>query len=289
MNITASMVKELRERTGAGMMECKKALQTTDGDIDLAIENLRKIGLAKADKKASRIAAEGMIAIATNEQADKAVMLEVNSETDFVAKADEFKEFAAKAAGAVLDSDIQDIDGLNNFELDGKTIEQNRQELIAKLGENVSVRRFAKIAVGDVVGSYSHGGKIGVLVGLKGGNDELAKDIAMHIAASKPLALDESGVPAEILKKEREIFVAQAKESGKPDAIIEKMIDGKIKKFISEIILLGQSFVKAPDKTVGKLLTESKAEVLEFSRLEVGEGIEKKPENFADEVMAQIK
>jgi len=289
MSITATMVKELRERTGAGMMECKKALQETAGDMELAIENLRKTGLAKADKKASRVAAEGVIAMAESADGKQAVMLEVNSETDFVAKGDDFKDLAAKAADNILQTGAKDITELGASEIDGKTVEETRQELIAKLGENITLRRFSKIAGGDVIGSYLHGGKIGVLVALTGGDATLAKDIAMHIAASKPQAIDESGVAPEVLEKEKEIFSAQAKESGKPDDIIEKMIGGKLKKFIAEITLLGQPFVKDPDKMVARLLSEKGAEVVEFARLEVGEGIEKKSENFADEVMAQIK
>ncbi len=289
MAITASLVKELRERTGAGMMECKNALVATNGDINLAIENLRKTGLAKADKKSARVAAEGIIAIASNADAKVAAMVEVNSETDFVAKNNEFVAFSAKIAEGVVTSNPKDIEALNALEVDGTTVELVRQELIAKLGENMTVRRFVRIAEGDIIGSYLHGSKIGVIVALEGGDAELAKDIAMHIAASKPLAIDESGVSQDLLDKEKAILIAQAKESGKPDNIIEKMIVGRVKKFIGEITLLGQDFVKDPDKTVEQLLNASNAKVLSFTRLEVGEGIEKKQENFADEVMAQIK
>lgn len=289
MAIIASLVKELRERTGAGMMECKKALVATEGDIELAIENLRKTGLAKADKKSARVAAEGIIMIASSDDSKVAAMVEINSETDFVAKNDDFKEFATKVAKSAVESDPQDIKALSALEIEGVTVEVARQELIAKLGENMTVRRFVREEQGDTIGHYLHGSKIGVLVALEGGDADLAKDIAMHIAASNPSAIDESGVSQDLLDKEKAILIAQAKESGKPDDIIEKMIVGRVKKFIGEITLLGQNFVKDPDKTVAQLLSTANAKVLSFTRLEVGEGIEKKQENFAEEVMAQIK
>ena len=291
MAITASQVKELRERTGAGMMECKKALVETDGDMDTAIENLRKSGLAKADKKASRVAAEGVVAIAASEDGSRGVMVEVNCETDFVAKGDEFIEFADQIAATVLANNPADIAALNEMSLEGgsNSVEGRRQELIAKLGENMTVRRFSVVdSEGGVIGSYSHGGRIGVMAALQGGDAVLAKDVSMHVAASKPVALAEEDIPAEVLEKEKAVFIAQAEESGKPAEIIEKMIVGRMKKFVNEITLLGQPFVKDPDVTVAKLMSNNSAKIVQFSRLEVGEGIEKKEENFADEVMAQV-
>ncbi|HIJ22275.1 MAG: elongation factor Ts [Gammaproteobacteria bacterium] len=292
MAITASQVKELRERTGAGMMECKKALVETDGDLDAAIDMMRKSGLAKADKKASRVAAEGIVAISISEDGSRGVMVEVNSETDFVAKNDEFVEFASQAAATVLANSPADVAALNEMSLNGgsNSVEGRRQELIAKLGENMTVRRFSVVdSQGGVIGFYSHGGRIGVMTALQGGDAVLAKDISMHVAASKPVALSEDDIPAEVLEKEKEVFIAQAQESGKPAEIIEKMIVGRMKKFVNEITLLGQPFVKDPDQTVAKLMDSNSAKILQFSRLEVGEGIEKKEENFADEVMAQVK
>lgn len=292
MAITASQVKELRERTGAGMMECKKALVETDGDMDTAIDNLRKSGLAKADKKASRVAAEGIVAISVSEDGSRGVMVEVNSETDFVAKNEEFVEFADQTAATVLANSPADVDALNEMDLVGgsTTVEGRRQELIAKLGENMTVRRFSVAdSDGGVIGYYSHGGRIGVMTALQGGDAVLAKDVSMHVAASKPVALAEEDIPAEMLEKEKEIFTAQAAESGKPAEIIEKMIVGRMKKFVNEVTLLGQPFVKDPDVTVAKLMDNNSARIVEFARLEVGEGIEKKEENFADEVMAQVK
>ncbi|MBT3473127.1 MAG: elongation factor Ts [Gammaproteobacteria bacterium] len=292
MAITASQVKELRERTGAGMMECKKMLVETDGDIDAAIDALRKSGLAKADKKASRVAAEGLVAISVSEDGSRGVMVEINSETDFVAKNDEFVEFASQVATTVLANNPADVAALNETNLEGgsTTVEGRRQELIAKLGENMAVRRFSVVdSEGGVIGFYSHGGRIGVMTALQGGDAVLAKDVSMHVAASKPVALGEEDIPAEVLEKEKEIFVAQAQESGKPAEIIEKMIVGRMKKFVNEITLLGQPFVKDPDVTVAKLMDNNSAKIVQFARLEVGEGIEKKEENFADEVMAQVK
>ncbi len=292
MAITASQVKELRERTGAGMMECKKALVETDGDMDAAIDTLRKSGLAKADKKASRVAAEGIVAIAVSEDGARGVMVEVNSETDFVAKNEEFVEFANQAAATVLANGPADVAALNEMELAGgsTTVEGRRQELIAKLGENMTVRRFSVVdSQGGVIGYYSHGGRIGVMTALQGGDAALAKDVSMHVAASRPVALSEADLPAEVLEKEKEIFSAQAAESGKPAEIIEKMVVGRMKKFVNEVTLLGQPFVKDPDVTVAKLMDNNSASIVEFARLEVGEGIEKKEENFADEVMAQVK
>ncbi len=291
MKISASMVKELRERTGAGMMECKRALTETNGDIDLAIEQMRISGLAKADKKSDRTAAEGIVYIATTSTG--AAILEVNSETDFVAKADDFLNFVSGATNCVLENTVNSVDELLELPLDknkAETVNQARQVLIGKIGENIQVRRFERFSVdGQVVSHYLHGTKIGVLVMLEGGDEVLAKDIAMHIAASKPVCIDETGVPAELLEKEKSILTAEAKESGKPDNIIEKMIQGRIKKYLAEITLVGQAFVKDSEQTVAQLLKANNATVKNFVRFEVGEGIEKKQDNFAEEVMAQVK
>ncbi len=290
MAITAAMVKELRERTGAGMMECKKALTETGGDMDAAIEHLRKTGLAKADKKAGRTAAEGVVIMAQSDDGKTAVLVEVNSETDFVAKDDNFKAFAEKVAQIALNSGASSIEALLAAEYEaGKTVEQARQELIAKVGENIQVRRMVRVETEHMIGAYIHGGRIGVLVEQEGGDAELAKDIAMHVAAINPAYVDADSVPAEVVEKEKAILVAQAEESGKPADIIEKMIQGRLRKFLAEITLLGQPFVKDGDITVEKLLKSKGATIKGFQRLAVGEGIEKKEENFAEEVMAQVK
>lgn len=290
MTITASLVKDLRDRTGAGMMECKKALQETNGDIEAAVEHMRKTGMAKADKKAGRIAAEGMVAVESSEDGKHAVLVEVNSETDFVAKDDNFQNFAREVARVALEQAPADLDALMAAKMkNGKTVNDARQELIAKIGENVQVRRLARIDTEDSINSYLHGTRIGVLIDVKNGDDELSKDLAMHIAASRPVCVKADEVPADLLEKEKEIFTAQAQESGKPADIIEKMVEGRIRKFLAEVTLLGQPFVKDPDMSVEKLLKSKGAEVIRFVRMEVGEGIEKKSENFADEVMAQVK
>ncbi len=293
MQITASMVKELRERTGAGMMECKKALEASGGDMVAAIESMRKAGLAKADKRATRVAAEGVIRASQTPDGAHAAMVEINCETDFVAKGDDFAAFAQAVAATIVERAPVDVDDLMARPIvggDGTSIEANRQALIAKLGENIQVRRFDRMrADGGQIGVYLHGSRIGVMVLLKSGDEALARDIAMHVAASRPLCVNEDDVPAELLEKEKEIFAAQAESSGKPPEIIAKMVQGRLKKYLGEITLLGQPFVKDPDKTVGKLLQEAKAKVARFSRFEVGEGIEKKSGNFADEVMAQVK
>jgi len=290
MQITAAMVKELRERTGSGMMECKKALQEVDGDMETAVENMRKSGLAKADKKSGRTAAEGLVAIALSDDKKEAAIVEVNCETDFVSGGDEFKAFTDGVAQRVLTDSPADVEALIALPLGdtGKSIEDVRQEMVARIGENIQVRRFERKSSDGAFGSYSHGVRMGVLVELDKDDADLIKDIAMHIAASNPTCVDESGVPEEMLAKEKAILVAQAKESGKPDEIIEKMIGGRIRKYLAEITLVGQPFVKDPDQTVEKLLKSKGAEVKSFSRFEVGEGIEKKVENFAEEVMAQI-
>jgi elongation factor Ts len=288
MSITASMVKELRERTGAGMMECKKALVETGGDLDAAAEFLRKSGQAKADKKASRVAADGRVVIAQED--GKAVIAEVNSETDFVAKDENFVAFAEAVAAAALASGTTDVQALAGESLaDGRGIEQARTELIAKVGENIGVRRVEIIAADGVLASYSHGARIGVVIALDGGNEELARDVAMHVAAMNPQYVSEADVPAETLESERRILTEQAQDSGKPADIIEKMVTGRVNKFLKEITLLGQPFVKDDSVTVGKLLAGADASIVACVRYEVGEGIEKKEENFAEEVMAQIK
>jgi elongation factor Ts len=289
MTISANMVKELRERTGAGMMECKKALGEANGDMDLAIENMRKSGLAKADKKAGRVAAEGRIAI--EQTADAVAMVEVNCETDFVANGDEFGGFASAVAKAVLSASPASLEALNDVKLaSGESVDLARRNLVAKIGENITVRRIERYqGKGSVLGAYAHGTRIGVLVELKGGTPALAKDIAMHVAASRPLCVKPEQVASEVLEKEREIIRAQSADSGKPEAIIEKMVEGRLKKFLAEVTLLGQPFVKDPDQTVEKLVKAAGAEVLRFTRFEVGEGIEKKQEDFAAEVMAQAK
>ncbi|MFK5913882.1 MAG: translation elongation factor Ts [Woeseiaceae bacterium] len=290
MAITAALVKELRDRTGAGMMECKKFLTETDGDIETAIETMRKAGMAKADKKAGRVAAEGLVTLKASDDNKTAIILEVNSETDFVTKGDDFKNFVSDIADCVLTNKPTDVEALSGLALaSGTSVEDSRKELIAKIGENMSVRRFDIINNADTVGIYQHGERIAVMVELEGGDAALGKDIAMHIAASKPVCVSQAEVPKEALDKEREIFSAQAAESGKPDNIIEKMVEGRIKKFLKEVTLLGQPFVKNPDETIEQLLKSNNASVKRFVRFEVGEGIEKKEENFADEVMSQIK
>ena len=293
MAITASLVKELRERTGSGMMECKKALVETGGDIDAAIELMRKSGQAKAAKKAGRIAAEGIVAISISADGGRAALVEVNCETDFVAKDGNFTAFVDAVADRALNGDAENTEALLSGPLQeggSETVNQAREALIAKIGENVNVRRFARLdAAGGNLYSYSHSGRIGVLVGMQGGDAALGKDIAMHVAASNPVCVSEDDVPAEMLAKEREIFKAQAAESGKPDNIIEKIVGGRVRKYLAEVTLLGQPFIKDPDVAVEKLLTAQGAKVMGFRRFEVGEGIEKKTENFADEVMAQVR
>lgn len=289
MAVTAAMVKELRERTGAGMMECKKALVETDGDIETAVENLRKSGLAKADKKAGRVAAEGKIMMAASQDGANAVMVEVNCETDFVAKDENFNAFANAVAGNALSMEGDDVAALMETEIEGATVEQARQALVAKIGENIQVRRIVRIHADGNLGQYVHGGRIGVMVDLSGGDAELAKDLAMHIAALNPEYVSADDVPADVVEKEKGILVAQAAESGKPPEIIEKMVSGRLNKHLSDITLLGQPFVKDSDIKVGKLLEGQGAKVLGFHRLAVGEGIEKKQENFADEVMQQVQ
>lgn len=287
MLISASMVKELRERTGAGMMDCKKALVETDGNLDEAGEFLRKSGRAKADKKASRVAADGRVVIAID--GDKAVVVEINSETDFVARDENFVAFANAAAVTALSSGTTDVTAFANEALaDGRSVETARTELVAKVGENISVRRIAAVKTAGLLGTYTHGARIAAIVALDGGDEALARDIAMHVAASNPMCIDESGVPVDELERERRILTEQAEASGKPADIVEKMVHGRISKYLKEITLLGQPFVKNPDVSIGKLLGSAGASVTSFVRFEVGEGIEKKRENLADEVMKQI-
>jgi elongation factor Ts len=288
MAVTAAMVKELRDRTGAGMMECKKALVETNGDIDAAIDYLRKSGLAQADKKASRVAAEGKIALSLSADGKQAVMVEVNCETDFVAKDESFNSFANAVAANALSEGPADVEALLVTRIGDETVEQARQTLVNKIGENVQVRRFARIASDGTIGAYVHGGKIGVLVDLNGGDETLARDLAMHIAALNPEYVSDKDVPAEIIAREKDILVAQAESSGKPAEIIEKMVTGRLRKHLAGITLLGQTFVKDGDLTVGKLINQNNASVNGFERLAVGEGIEKKEANFADEVMQQV-
>jgi elongation factor Ts len=293
MAISAALVKELRERTGAGMMECKKALVETNGDIEAAIEAMRKSGQAKAAKKAGRTAADGTVEIRIAADGSRGIMVEVNSETDFVAKDANFAGFAGAVADTVLASDAADVDALSALPLaggSGDTVNAAREALIAKIGENIQIRRLVRFD--DVEGriySYRHGMRIGVLVEMTGGDEALGRDIAMHIAASSPLCVGADDVPSEALEKEREIFQAQALESGKPANIIDKITEGRLRKYLEEVTLLGQAFVKDPDKRVGDLLTESGAAVQRFARVEVGEGIDKKVENFAEEVQAQAR
>jgi elongation factor Ts len=289
MTITASLVKELRERTGAGMMDCKKALVETNGDAEAAAELLRTSGQAKAEKKAGRIAAEGVVEIATD-GSGRAVLLEANSETDFVAKDANFLQFATKAAELALASESANVDALLAAEISsGETLEEARKALIAKIGENVAVRRFEVINAQGEIGHYMHGSRIGVIIDVTGGDEQLRKDLAMHIAAVAPECISEADVPAEKIERERRILTEQAEQEGKPAEIVAKMVEGRLRKFLADITLVGQAFVKDPDITVGKLLKQNNATVNSFARIEVGEGIEKKQEDFAAEVEAQVR
>jgi elongation factor Ts len=288
MEITASLVKELRERSGAGMMECKKALTENSGDIEAAMEYLRKTGLAKADKKAGRVAAEGRIAVAHD--GGRAVLVEVNSETDFVAKDGNFVAFAEAVAKAALDSGATDAEALKSAPLaTGETVENSRLALVAKVGENVQVRRLVRIDGGDNVAAYVHGGRIGVLVNLRGGSAELARGVAMHVAAMNPPYLSPAHVPADVASKEKEIALAQMtdKDRAKPAEIQEKMVAGKINKVLSEMCLTGQAYVMDTNLSVEQALKKEGAEVIGFERIAVGEGIEKVKEDYAAEVMKQ--
>lgn len=293
MAVTAAQVKELRERTGAGMMECKKALEATDGDMQLAIEELRKSGRAKADKKAGRVAAEGVVVVRTSTDGKHAVMLEVNSETDFVARDENFMTFVEGIAQTALAANANSVEMLSALPMKGHesiTVEDARKALIAKVGENINIRRIAITNPSATnIGIYLHGSRIGVLVEVDGNNNELAKDIAMHVAASKPLVVLQEDVPSDVVAKEKEIYMAQAATSGKPQEIIEKMVAGKLKKYLDEVSLMGQPFVKDPETTIANLLSKNRAKVLSFTRFEVGEGIEKEAEDFVEAVMSQIQ
>ena len=291
MAITAALVKELRERTGSGMMDCKKALTETNGDLEAAIDLMRASGAAQAAKKAGRIASEGLVNVTLSEDKKTAIILEVNSETDFVAKGDAFIDFVNTLGELALKKEPTDIESFLTQTLDtGETVDKAREDIIAKIGENISVRRVQTVKTSDgIIGAYKHGDRIAVLSVLSGNDGDLAKDVAMHVAASKPECVSEDQIPAELVEREKAIFIEQAKESGKPDNIIEKMIVGRMKKFVNEVTLYGQSFVKDPDTTVGKLVKDNGVDVESFIRFEVGEGIEKKVDNFVEEVMAQAQ
>jgi elongation factor Ts len=285
MNITADTVKQLRERTGAGMMECKKALVETQGNLDAAAELMRKTGLAKADKKAARVAAEGTVAV--ERSGLSAVLVEVNCETDFVARSDEFQAFAREIAKTALAKSPDTLEAL--LGVAAGSLDEQRRALIAKIGENISVRRFVKVSAAGALGTYIHGSRIGSLVALEGGDEALARDLAMHVAAVNPAYIDASEVPAAVLDKEREILTEQTKGEKKPPDIIAKMVEGRLRKYLAEITLMGQPFVKDPDTTVEKLVKKAGAKIVRFVRYEVGAGIEKKQDDFVGEVMAQVK
>jgi elongation factor Ts len=285
--VTAALVKELRERTGLGMMECKKALVEADADIEKAIEDLRKSGQAKAAKKASRTAAEGVVIAKVATDGKTGVLVEINSETDFVARDANFLGFAEKVGTAVLNAAIDDVAAIAELPLDGGTVETVRHALIQKIGENIQIRRVQRLSASTTLGAYVHGGKIGVLVAMKGGDAELGKDVAMHVAAVAPMVVRGEEVPAEVLEKEKDIIRAQPDMAGKPAEIVEKMLGGRINKFLKEVSLNDQPFVKNPDQTVGKLVAAAGADVESFTRLVVGEGIEKEEVDFAAEVKAQ--
>ncbi len=291
--VTASQVKDLREKTGAGMMDCKKVLTETDGDMEKAIELLRERGIAKAAKKSGRVAAEGIVDAYISEDGKTGAIVEVNSETDFVAKNEEFKNFVMNVAKQIVEKNPKDVEELlaqDSIEVPGKTVNEVLVEKIATIGENMNIRRFERFESKGLVEKYIHGdGKIAVLVNMSKGNSEVAKDVCMQIAAARPEYLNEQSVPAERVEKEKEILKAQTMNEGKPEAIAEKIVQGRIGKFFSEICLVDQEFVKNPDIKVSQLLKEKDAEVVEFARFEKGEGIEKKEENFAEEVMKQLK
>ncbi len=292
MSVSAVQVKELRERTSAGMMECKKALEEANGDMQMAVDILRTKGRAKADKRATRVAAEGVVLIKASNDGKQVIMLEVNSETDFVGRDDNFLSFGNGVATAALHAKTKNVADLNTLLLADQghvTIEEARQALVAKVGENINIRRLVFVDGANTVGTYLHGNRIGVLVELDSDNPEVAKDVAMHIAACKPLVVAPSDVPSDIIAKEKEIYLAQAMSSGKPQEIIEKMADGRLKKFLDEVSLLGQPFVKDPNITVEALLSKNRVKVLAFTRFEVGEGIEKEKEDFVEAVMSQVQ
>lgn len=288
--ISAALVKTLRERSGAAMMDCKRALVAANGDIEAAMEAMRKAGQAKADKKADRIVAEGLIVIKRNDSGTHAVMADINCETDFVARDENLHAFGQTVVETALIEKVSQVDNLLTCKTSqGETVDEARRALIAKIGENIQVRRIASMEAPGMVGTYIHGGRIGVLVSISVADDNLAKDIAMHIAATNPAVILPEEVPADMVDKEREIFSAQAANSGKPADIVEKMIAGRIKKYLDEVSLVGQAFIKDPDMSVGQLLAKHNAKVLGFTRFEVGEGVEKKVDNFVEEVMAQAR
>jgi elongation factor Ts len=290
MSVTAEAVKQLRERTGAGMMECKKALVETNGDLDAAAELMRKQGLAKADKKAARVAAEGVVALEKSADGKSAAMVEVNCETDFVAREADFQGFSADVAKVALTAGAADVNALIANKLaSGETIDERRRALISKIGENITVRRHATMSSTGFLGAYRHGTRICALVAIEGGDAALAHDLAMHVAASNPEFLSAADVPADLVAKEREIETEKALAEGKPADIVAKMVEGRIRKTLNEKALLGQPFVKDPDQTVEKLLKAAKAEIKAYQRFEVGAGIEKKQGDFVGEVMAQVK
>ena len=289
MSVTAEAVRQLRERTGAGVLECRNALVETNGNLDTAAELMRKQGLAKADKRAARIAAEGVIVIERSPDARAAAMVEINCETDFVAREHDFRNFAADVARLALAGRLIDPEALLAAELAaGESVDVRRRALVGKIGENISVRRCVVLESSGLLGAYAHGTRIGVLVALEGGSAELAHDLAMHVAASNPRYLSVAEVPAEVLAKEREILGEQALKEGKSPEITVRMVEGRLRKSLNEITLLGQPFVKDPDQTIEKLLAAAGARVLRFERFEVGAGIEKKQEDFVAAVMAQV-
>jgi elongation factor Ts len=288
--ISAALVKELRERTSAGMMECKRALEESGGDIEKAIKTMREKGLAKAEKRAGHIAAEGLITALLSSDKKHGILMEINCETDFVARAEDFISFAQSAAQKILSAQSATVEEALTLTLDaGETIDDARRALVSKLGENIQIRRFVNVSTSHTLVTYIHGNRIGTLVEMEGGNETLGKDIAMHIVASHPLVVSPQDVPQELIQKEKDIFSAQAASSGKPANIIEKMVAGRIQKFLDEVSLQGQPFVKNPDHSAGKLLDDHKAKVFSFTRYAVGEGIEKKVTDFAQEVMAQVR
>ena len=291
MAITAALVKELRDRTGAGMMDCKKALVETNADLEAAIDLMRASGAAKAAKKAGRVASEGLVNVTISDDNKQAAILEVNSETDFVTKGSAFIDFVDSLGRLALKNKPESVESFLGQKLDsGETVDEARENIIAKIGENISVRRVQIITTETgVLGAYKHGDRIAVLTVLASQDSALAKDVAMHIAASRPECISEDQLSEELLEREKAIFIEQARESGKPDNIIEKMIVGRMKKFVNEVTLYGQSFVKDPDVTVGELVKSNNSKVESFVRYEVGEGIEKKEDNFVEEVMAQAQ
>ena len=290
MNIPADAVRQLRERTGAGMMECKRALVETKGNLDAAAELMRRQGLAKADKKATRVAAEGVIVIAKSHDGHLAAMVEINCETDFVARGEEFQAFAKAVAHCALEGRATSVEALAQAKLQGgESVEERRRALISKIGENISVRRVAVLGAPEHLGAYVHGTRIGALLALKGGTAALAHDLAMHVSWSNPKYLNAAQVPADVVAKERAILTEQAQAEGKPPEIVAKMVEGRLRKALSEITLAGQAFVKDPEVSIEKLLKGAKAEVTAFERFEVGAGIGKKNDDFVADVMAQVK